>query len=131
MTGEGIAQALETGEAAARAIARHGPGDPSGAANRYTRVVRWSLAVDDRLSKKLSAVLARPGGSGRALALVDRSDWRRRNFARWMFEDYPRAVLVTPHRWQRRMLSRPGAYVALAATWSPSGGAAPTSDEPS
>ncbi len=130
MTGEGIAQALETGEAAARAIARHGPGDPSGAAHRYTRVVRWGLALDDRLSKKLSAVLARPGGSGRALALVDRSDWRRRNFARWMFEDYPRAVLVTPHRWQRRMFSRPGAYAALAAAWPLSGRPAPTSDDP-
>ena len=28
--------------------------------------------------------------------------WTRRNFARWMFEDYPRAALLTPSRWRRR-----------------------------
>jgi hypothetical protein len=26
--------------------------------------------------------------------------WTRRNFARWLFEDYPRALLLTPDRWQ-------------------------------
>jgi hypothetical protein len=36
--------------------------------------------------------------------------WTRRNFARWLFEDYPRAMLATPHRWHRRMLTGPGAY---------------------
>jgi hypothetical protein len=36
--------------------------------------------------------------------------WTRRNFARWLFEDYPRAVLATPRRWHRGMLSGPGAY---------------------
>ena len=37
-------------------------------------------------------------------------DWGRRNFARWMFEDEPRAVLLTPSRWHRGLLRRPGAY---------------------
>ena len=37
-------------------------------------------------------------------------DWGRRNFARWMFEDEPRAVLLTPSRWHRRLLRRSGAY---------------------
>jgi flavin-dependent dehydrogenase len=110
MTGEGIAQALETGEAAARAIAQAGADRPDRAARRYERVIRWGMALDDRLAQKLSAVLARPGGSDRALGLVDASDWCRRNFARWMFEDYPRAALATPHRWHRRMFTRPGAY---------------------
>jgi geranylgeranyl reductase family protein len=110
MTGEGIAQALETGEEAARAIAAAGPQRPADAAARYRRVVQTGMAVDDRLAQLLSKVLARPGGSDRALGLVDKTDWGRRNFARWMFEDYPRAVLATPHRWRRRTFSRPGAY---------------------
>jgi hypothetical protein len=38
--------------------------------------------------------------------------WGRRNFARWMFEDEPRAVALTPRRWHRRFLRRPGAYIA-------------------
>ncbi|HET6963288.1 MAG TPA: NAD(P)/FAD-dependent oxidoreductase [Acidimicrobiales bacterium] len=110
MTGEGIAQALETGEAAARAIAQAGRGRPDLAARRYERVIRWGMALDDRLAQTLSRVLAHPAGSDRALGLVDASDWCRRNFARWMFEDYPRAALATPHRWHRGMFSRPGAY---------------------
>lgn len=110
MTGEGIAQALETGEAAARAVAQAGPDHPETAAARYGRRIRFGMALDDRLARRLSAVLARPGGSDRALALVDTSEWCRRNFARWMFEDYPRAALATPHRWRRRMFSAPGAY---------------------
>ena len=41
--------------------------------------------------------------------------WGRRNFARWMFEDEPRAIAVTPRRWHRRFLARPGAYAHLPA----------------
>jgi geranylgeranyl reductase family protein len=110
MTGEGIAQAMETGELAARAITRAGPDRPDRAARRYQGVIRRGMALDDRLARKLSTVLAHPTGSDRAMALVDTSEWLRRNFARWMFEDWPRAALVTPHRWRRRMLTRPGAY---------------------
>jgi hypothetical protein len=42
--------------------------------------------------------------------LVGVSDWTRRNFARWMFEDEPRAVVFTPSRWHRGFLRQPGAY---------------------
>jgi geranylgeranyl reductase family protein len=110
MTGEGIAQALETAELAARAIATAGPDRPAAAAIRYERQIRWGLAVDDRLSRSLSRVLAHPRGSDRSLRFAGESARRRRTFARWMFEDYPRAVFVTPHRWGRDMFSRPGAY---------------------
>lgn len=110
MTGEGIAQALETGEAAARAIAQAGPNRPDRAAARYERIIKWGMAVDDRLAQVLSSVLARPTGSDRALSIVEKSEWGRRHFARWMFEDTPRAVLATPHRWHRRMLRQAGAY---------------------
>jgi menaquinone-9 beta-reductase len=110
MTGEGIAQAFETAELAAHAIAAAGPGNRGAAARRYERRLRWGMAVDDRLSRALSAVLARDQGSAKALRIADTSEWGRRKFARWMFEDYPRAVLVTPHRWRRGMFNRPGAF---------------------
>ena len=123
MTGEGIAQAMETAEMAARAIAAAGPAQPEGAARRYRREVLTGMAVDDLLSRLLCWVLARPGGSDRALALVDRSGWTRGNFARWMFEDYPRAVLATPHRWHRRLFSSPGAYAGCEQPGWPGSGA--------
>ena len=110
MTGEGIAQALETGEAAAKAAVAAGPGQPWKAARRYARQIRFGMALDDRLAASLSGVLAHRSGSGKALAVAGSSEWTRRNFARWMFEDYPRAALVTPHRWERGMFSRRGAY---------------------
>ncbi len=112
MTGEGIAQALETAELAARAIAGAGPADPEAAATRYRRQIRWGMAVDDRLARDLSKVLTHPGGTVAALRIADGRAWWRRQFARWMFEDYPRAVLVTPHRWRRDLLWRRGAYAA-------------------
>jgi flavin-dependent dehydrogenase len=110
MTGEGIAQALETGEAAANAAAAAGPGNPSAASTRYRRQIRFGMAIDDHLAANLSRVLAHRRGSSKALSIVNSSAWSRKNFARWMFEDYPRAALVTPHRWHRGMFSRPGAY---------------------
>ena len=110
MTGEGIAQALETAQLAARAVNGAGPWRPAEAAVRYRRQIRWGMALDDRLARDLARVLARPRGARGALRIADRGEWFRRQFARWMFEDYPRAVLITPHRWRRRLLRRPGAF---------------------
>jgi hypothetical protein len=70
------------------------------------------LAVDDRLARDLSRVLAHPRGANGALRIADATALGRRQFARWMFEDYPRAVVVTPHRWRRRLFRRPGAFAA-------------------
>ena len=114
MTGEGIAQALETGELAARAIAGAGPAQPEKAAARYGRQLRFGLNLDDRLARALSGVLAHRRGSVKALGLVGSSEWSKRNFLRWMFEDYPRAALATPHRWRSGMFSRSGAFGGLA-----------------
>jgi menaquinone-9 beta-reductase len=117
MTGEGIGQALETGEQAAAAILAGGPSDPEAAADRYRLVVRVGLAADDRLAAALSRVLRHPNGARGAVRLAAANDWTRRSFARWMFEDYPRALLFTPHRWQPGRLHGSG-------PWSlPSGGA--------
>ncbi|MBW3649709.1 MAG: geranylgeranyl reductase family protein [Actinobacteria bacterium] len=110
MTGEGIGQALETGALAAEAILAAGWRQPALAARRYEAEVRRGLAVDHRLARGLSRALRHRKGARAAVRLAGASDWTRRNFARWLFEDYPRAVVATPGRWHRGMLSGPGAY---------------------
>lgn len=112
MTGEGIAQALETGRLAGEMIAAAGPDQPSRAARRYARRIGAGMAVDHRASELLSRVLADQRGSSAWMRIADRSPRTRRHFARWMFEDYPRAVFVTPHRWSMGALHRPGAFGA-------------------
>jgi flavin-dependent dehydrogenase len=105
MTGEGIAQALDTGALAAEAIVRG-----EGVKPRYVMSVVRALGRDLRFAQALQRVLRHEWGARGALWTVDRTDWTRRNFARWMFEDYPRAILLTPDRWRRGMLTGPGAY---------------------
>lgn len=105
MTGEGIAQALETGMLAAEAILGSGA-----VATTYRDSVVHALARDLGFAAALQRVLAFPRATEAALRLVDLSAWTRRNFARWMWEDYPRAVLLTPRRWHRGVLTPPGAY---------------------
>ncbi len=108
MTGEGIAQALETGALAADATL---DADPARVAAHYRAEVERTLGRDLRFAGRLQRVLAHPLGARAALRVVDTNGWTRRNFARWMFEDYPRAILFTPDRWRRRMLTPPGAYL--------------------
>jgi len=110
MTGEGIAQALETGMLAVRCMALAGPSRPERASGSYRRTLRWGMQIDHGMSRLFSRVLARHGGPAKALSIVSWSNWSRSNFARWMFEDYPRAVLATPQRWSPGMLAKPGAY---------------------
>jgi geranylgeranyl reductase family protein len=112
MTGEGIAQAIETGMLAAAAIADGDPLDPGSTGDRYRRTVARSLGTDLRFAAALQRLLARPQAARGAIRTVDTNDWTRRNFARWMFEDYPRAALFTPSRWHRRMFTGPGAYAS-------------------
>ena len=51
-----------------------------------------------------------PLGARGAIRAADLTPWTRRNFARWMFEDYPRALVLTPDRWRRDMFAARGAY---------------------
>ena len=106
MTGEGIAQALLTGRLAARAVLAGG----EGVAEAYEKAVRHDLFADHRLSRLLSRALRHRKGVRIALRVAGSSDWTRRNFGRWLFEDYPRAVVVTPSRWRRGMFTGSGAY---------------------
>ncbi len=105
MTGEGIAQALETGLLAARAVAAH---EPAAVAGHYRDAVDRTLGTDLRFAGLLQQVLRVPVGARVALAAAGATPWTRRNFARWMFEDYPRALVFTPRRWRRGMFTPPG-----------------------
>src|SRR5207302_11437480 len=109
LTGEGIAQALLPGRLAADAIVAAAP-DRAAA---YERAVRRHLLADHRMSSVLSRVVRHRKGTRGALRIAGASEWTRRNFARWLFEDYPRAVVATPRRWHRGVFSGPGAYRGL------------------
>ena len=61
------------------------------------------------MSLALGKVLAKPWGARGAIRVVAASGmWGKRNFARWMFEDEPRAVVLTPSRWHLKLFKRPG-----------------------
>jgi geranylgeranyl reductase family protein len=114
MTGEGIGQALTTGILAAEAVAvdlaADAAGDPIGTGRRYTAAVDHHLGRDLRFAGLLGRVLASPAGARGAVRAAGLTPWTRRNFARWLFEDYPRALALTPSRWHRGAFTGPGAY---------------------
>ena len=113
MTGEGIGQALLTGRLAAEAIIAAGALQPDDAAAVYRAEVAHHLFADHKMSRALGSVLTTSWGARGAIRVVESSgQWGRRNFARWMFEDEPRAVVLTPSRWHRRFLAQPGAWVS-------------------
>lgn len=129
MTGEGIGQAIETGRDAARAIVaadRDTDGQaPERAATVYRKGLDRGMVRDHGLARSLSIILRSRRGTEAAIALADLTAWTRRNFARWLFEDYPRASLLTPRRWHRGLFTAPGAFADreadLEADLSPAG----------
>lgn len=111
MTGEGIAQALVTGRQAAEAIVAGWASPRADAvATHYVKAVNREFFADHRFAATLSGALAHRKGVRIALRAAGATDWTRRNFARWLFEDYPRAILATPKRWHRGIFNQPGAY---------------------
>ncbi|MFM9225968.1 MAG: NAD(P)/FAD-dependent oxidoreductase [Actinomycetota bacterium] len=112
MTGEGIGQALESGAAAAAAI--DGGGSPTEVRARHSRELGNLFLADHRMSTVLGKMLGRVSLAETALRIVDTNSWTRRNFARWMFEDEARAVALTPRRWHRGFLGRPGAWAGAS-----------------
>ncbi|MFZ9445561.1 MAG: NAD(P)/FAD-dependent oxidoreductase [Ilumatobacteraceae bacterium] len=110
LTGEGIGQALETGMLAAQAV--NEGRTPADVRARYSRLLDRHFLADHRMSASLGRMLASRTVAESVLRLVDSNGWTRRNFVRWMFEDEPRALVLTPRRWHRGFLKRPGAYAA-------------------
>ena len=121
MTGEGIAQALETGELAARTVAAWGPDAPGAAAHSYGAALARGMGVDDAVSNAFSRVLSGARGAEAWMGVADAGGRVRRHFARWMFEDYPRAAPLTPWRWRRGLLRQPGAFAPGKGRSSPGG----------
>ena len=110
MTGEGIGQALATGRWAAEAVLATPTHHPMDAARRYERAVHRDLARDQRFAGFLGQGLTRPAVAELAIAAGGLTGWTRRNFARWLFEDYPRAAALTPDRWIASRFAGSGAY---------------------
>jgi geranylgeranyl reductase family protein len=111
MTGEGIGQALASGIAAAQAILAGTSTDPATTAGeRYERWVRRELLPDTRMANWLTHALRHRKGARAAIAVAGLTPWTRRNFARWLFEDEPRGVILTPRRLHPRFLRRPGTF---------------------
>lgn len=113
LTGEGVAQALESGVAAGEAIIHGNKDGPSQAARLYESAIGRSIRVDNELARQLCRLLgsslgARTAVRGAGLPVV------RRSFGAWLFEDFPRALPLTPWRWRRGALSQPGAYAREA-----------------
>jgi geranylgeranyl reductase family protein len=113
LTGEGIGQALLTGRLAADAIDRAGATAPAAAAARYRAGVTREWLPDHRMASALSGVVRHPLGARAAVRVAGSTAWTRRCFGRWLFEDEPRAAALTPRRWHRRFLARPGAYASV------------------
>jgi geranylgeranyl reductase family protein len=110
LTGEGIAQALATGILAAGAIDRGGLGDPQAVAAIYRAAVGDALFADHRMSRVLIRVVRHNRGARTALRLVSINSWTTKNFGRFLFEGYPRAIVATPRRWHRGVFTADGAY---------------------
>jgi geranylgeranyl reductase family protein len=110
MTGEGIGQALLTGRLAAEAIIAGGALAPDRVTRQYRSTVRHHLLADHKMSAMLSRVLSHETGARGAIRVLANSEWSRRNFARWMFEDEPRGIALTPTRWHRHLFHQPGPY---------------------
>ncbi|MCB0977427.1 MAG: NAD(P)/FAD-dependent oxidoreductase [Acidimicrobiales bacterium] len=108
MTGEGIGQALLTGMLATEAILRGG--SPATIRATYEQSIRRELIPDHKMSLLLVRALRHRKGARAAIRVAGLTPWTRRNFARWLFEDEPRAAAFTPRRWHRRFLRRDGAY---------------------
>ncbi|MEM9608194.1 MAG: geranylgeranyl reductase family protein [Actinomycetota bacterium] len=108
LTGEGIAQAIATGAMAGREIVAGD--DPLVAARRYARSAHRRLDADERMARWCVRALGTPPRADLALGLAGITGWSRRNVARWMFEDEPRGIALTPRRWHAQSFRRPGAY---------------------
>lgn len=110
LTGEGIGQALLSGQLAGQAIIETGNREASIARRHYEKLMKQHLFADHRMSATLGKILRSSIGARGALRLASLTPYTRRNFVRWMFEDEPRAAVFTPRRWHKGFLKRDGAF---------------------
>lgn len=109
MTGEGIGQALQTGIMAAEHIIE-GFNAPEPVGRTYGDSVRTELGPDHAMAALLVRAIQHRKGATIALKLAATNDWTRRNFIRWLFEDYARGIVFRPSTWHKGALTGDGAY---------------------
>lgn len=109
-TGEGIGQALETGISAANAMIDRGASGPLHVAEAYRRTIATTLYRDHTIARICRRLFANAASADTVLRAVDFSPFARRNVARWLFEDYPRATVTSPRTWRDAVHPRPGAF---------------------
>jgi hypothetical protein len=76
----------------------------------YRDAARRALVADHRMSLLLIRAVRHRKGVRAGMRLAGATGWTRRNFGRWLFEDYPRALVATPRRWHRGMFRGDGAF---------------------
>lgn len=93
LTGEGIAQALQSADAAASAILANSSKTPHAVARDYASAMRRGIGRDQAASRFLSGVLRHPTGARAAVRVAGLSRRGGSHFVRWLFEDYPRSPI--------------------------------------
>jgi menaquinone-9 beta-reductase len=83
---------------------------PAKAAAAYAEGVRRELVRDAALAAWLQRLSMHPRVVRAGLRAAGATGWTRRSFARWVFEDFPRAYLGTPDRWGEHPLAGVGAF---------------------
>jgi hypothetical protein len=83
---------------------------PEVARGRYEQRLQRELRPDHQMSDLLVRALRHRKGARAAVRVAGLTAWTRRNFARWLFEDYPRGLVFTPARWREHSLAGPGAF---------------------
>jgi geranylgeranyl reductase family protein len=109
-TGEGIAQALESGALAAQAILS---GGTEGAASAYVSMIATALLTEQRISRVARSLLSSPLGARAALRGTGLRPAITNGVGRWLYEEFPRSVLTRPRAWATHRDIRPGAFVDL------------------
>lgn len=119
LTGEGIGQALFTGRVAAESICRAlvgaNPLPQWRATAAYCNQLRHRLVPDHKMANLLATAMSHRKGARAAIRVAGATEWTRKNFARWLLEDYPRAVAAQPSEWSHIFANSPGAYAAAPA----------------
>ena len=107
MTGEGIAQALQSGLLAAKAIAKATRGID--AATRYQIMSGAAFRSNHLASRVALPLLRRPATTRAAIRLMGSGSKRRSYAARWMWEDVPRSAFISPLAFARSLSGPHGA----------------------
>jgi menaquinone-9 beta-reductase len=109
LTGEGIGQAMQTSQLAVDAFLSH-PTNPSRAAKQYRHSIARGLWIDNGFSRRLADLVRTERGARAVIRLAPAGPWKGQYALRWVFEDNPRAGLLTPWRWGERFTTKAGAY---------------------